>query len=350
LKTRKLGGTGLKVSELCLGTMIYGQQVDEATSIRIIRRAVEAGINFIDTADVYVNGRSEEIVGKAIHDMRDDIVLATKVRNIMGPGPNDVGLNRKHIMKGVEESLRRLGTDYIDLYQLHHVDPTTPLKETLVTLNDLVRAGKVRYIGCSNFAAWQLEKALRVSEVHDLDAFVCTQPRYNIVDREPERELLPLCAEEGIGVIPYSPLAGGLLTGKYRPGKPPPEGTRGALRPEWMSRFMTDRSLVIIQELEKISSETGMPMTQLSLAWMLENPTITAPIIGASSLEQLEMNIETVNHTISKEALQRIDEVSKPDWIREMEQQVAMSKRFQEEGIAYWKKRQEKERSKAATT
>jgi aryl-alcohol dehydrogenase-like predicted oxidoreductase len=344
MKYRNLGKTGVKVSELCLGTMIYGQQVSEAASIKIIKKAVDSGINFIDTADVYVNGVSEEIVGKAIEGMRDEIVLATKVRNVMGPGPNDVGLSRKHIMQAVDASLKRLGTDYIDLYQVHHVDPSTPLKETLVALNDLVGMGKVHYIGCSNFPAWVLEKALRISELDGLEAFVCVQPRYNIVDRDIERELLPLCAEEGIGVIPYSPLAGGFLTGKYRLGKPAPDGTRGQLRPEWMSRTITPRNQAILEELEKICGETGLTMSQLSLAWMMANPVITAPIIGASSLEQLDMNIDVVNHKVSEDSLKRINEVSKPDWLSEQEEQNAQSRAFLEQRLEYWRKKVEESR------
>lgn len=315
MKYKNLGKAGVKVSELCLGTMIYGQQVDETTAIKIIKRGIDLGINFLDTADVYAGGRSEEIVGKAIEGMRNEIVLATKVRSKTGVGPNDEGLNRKHIMRNVEASLSRLGTDYIDLYQLHRPDPFTPLKETLTTLNDLVREGKIRYIGCSNFQAWQLEKALRISEVNGLEPFISVQPRYNVMDRDIERELLPLCIEEGIGVIPYSPLAGGVLSGKYQLGKPAPEGSRGQLRPEMVTRYLDNRSQTILQELEKIGSETQMSMSQLSLAWLITNPTITAPIIGASKLEQLEENVDLLNHSIPPEALKRISEISKPDWL-----------------------------------
>lgn len=327
MKYKNLGKTGVKVSELCLGTMIYGQQVDEATAIKIIKRAVDLGINFIDTADVYTEGRSEEIVGKAIKGIRDEIVLATKVRSRTGAGPNDEGLSRKHIMHNFETSLKRLGTDYIDLYQVHRTDPTTPLKETLTTLSDLVRDGKVRYIGCSNFPAWQLEKALWISDVNGLEPFVTVQPRYNMMDRDIERELLPLCIEEGIGVIPYSPLAGGFLTGKYQPDRPAPEGSRGQLRPEMVSRYFNPHSQTIMQELKKISAETKMSMSKIGLAWLMANPAITSPIIGASKLEQLEENMGVLNYTISAEALKRISEVSKPDWLREQEEQEARTRR-----------------------
>ncbi len=236
-------------------------------------------------------------------------------------------------MQSVQASLKRLGTDYIDLYQVHRIDPTTPLKETLEALSDLVRSGEVHYIGCSNFPAWELEKALRISEVGGLEHFISVQPRYNIIDRDIERELLPLCVEEGIGVIPYSPLAGGLLTGKYQLGKPPPEGSRGQLRPEWMGQYSTPRNQTILQELEKISGETKMSMSQLSLAWLLANQTITSPIIGASRMEQLETNIEIVNRPLPVEALKRISEVSKPDWLREQEEQEARRRTFEKERL-----------------
>jgi len=317
---KNLGKTGVKVSELCLGTMIFGQQVDEAAAIKIINRAVDLGINFIDTADVYAEGRSEEIVGKAIKGRRDDVVLATKVRGRTNPDPNGEGLSRKHIMRNVEASLKRLGTDYIDLYQVHRVDPTTPLKETLAALSDLVRSGKVRYIGCSNFPAWQLEKALRISEVQGLESFATVQPRYNIIDRDVERELLPLCVEEGIGVIPYSPLAGGVLTGKYHPDRPAPEGSRGHLRPMMVSRYLNPRNQATLQELEEISSETKMSLSQIGLAWLMANPAITSPIIGASKLEQLEENMGVLGHSLPGETLARISEASKPDWLRDQEE------------------------------
>jgi aryl-alcohol dehydrogenase-like predicted oxidoreductase len=231
-------------------------------------------------------------------------------------------------MRNVETSLKRLGTDYIDLYQVHRVDPTTPLKETMAALSDLVRSGKVRYIGCSNFPAWQLEKALRISEVQGLEAFVTVQPRYNIIDRDIERELLPLCVEEGIGVIPYSPLAGGVLTGKYRPDRPAPEGSRGQLRPAMVSRYLNARNQTILRELEKISSETKMSMSQIGLAWLMANPAVTSPIIGASKLEQLEENMGVLGHSLRADTLASISEVSKPDWLREQEELEALMARM----------------------
>jgi aryl-alcohol dehydrogenase-like predicted oxidoreductase len=339
MKYKRLGKAGVKVSELCLGTMIYGQQVEEAPAIKIIRRAIDRGINFLDTADTYVNGRSEQIVGKAIEGQRDDIVLATKVYNRMGPGPNDEGLSRKHIMHAVEASLTRLGTDYIDLYQVHRFDATTPLVETLSALTDLVDMGKVHYIGCSNFAAWQIEKALRISDVHGFVALSSSQPRYNLLDREVERDLLPLCLEEGIGVIPYSPLAGGFLTGKYQPDAPMPEGSRGQLRPEWMEQYHTDQNHRVLRELQSLSEETGLKLSQLSLAWLLANPAVTAPIIGASRIQQLEENVDVVDHALTPNALQRMNDVSKPDWLQQQEAQQARMQSFQQQRIQYWRER-----------
>jgi len=337
MKYKRLGKAGVKVSELCLGTMIYGQQVEEAAAIRIMRRAIDLGINFLDTADTYVNGRSEEIVGKAIAGQRDDIVLATKCYNRMGPSPNDEGLSRKHILHAVEASLRRLNTDYIDLYQVHRFDATTPLRETLTALSDLVHLGKVHYIGCSNFAAWQIVEALRISERHGLVALSSSQPRYNLLDREVEQNHLPLCLQEGIGVIPYSPLAGGFLTGKYQPDAPMPAGSRGQLRPEWMEQYHTDQNHRVLQELQALSGETGLKLSQLSLAWLLANPAVTAPIIGASRLPQLEENVAVVDHALAPTAVQRLNEVSKPEWLQQHEAEQARMQRFSQERSQYWR-------------
>jgi aryl-alcohol dehydrogenase-like predicted oxidoreductase len=225
MEYRKLGQTGLMVSELCLGTMTFGNEADEQTSKRITDRFVEAGGNFVDTANVYSRGVSEEITGRVIRDYREDVVVATKFRFPMGEGPNDSGASRKHIISACEASLRRLDTDYIDLYQIHCWDSSTPIEETLSALDDLVRAGKVRYIGCSNFTGWQIEKSVRVSEREGLARFDCLQPQYSLVVRDIEHEVLPVSREEGLGVIPWSPLAGGFLTGKYSREDAPPENT-----------------------------------------------------------------------------------------------------------------------------
>ena len=320
MQYRKLGRTGLKVSAICLGTMIYGSQVDEAESINIIEGALANGINFLDTADAYIEGRSEEVVGKALKGKRHSVVLATKVANAMGPGVNDRGLSRKHIMQGIEDSLRRLDTDYIDLYYVHTPDYDTPVEETLRALDDLVHQGKVRYIGCSNFRAWQLCKALWVSDVHNIARFDCIQPPYNLLTRDIEYELLPLCASEGVGVCVYNPLAAGLLTGKHDPSKPPAEGTRFALQNKsggskrpmgsvYSQRYWSAADFEAVASLKRIAEEHGRDLPQFALAWVLSNSTITSAICGASSLKQLEKNLGAVGVKLSEEELNACDGV-----------------------------------------
>ncbi|NOZ29869.1 MAG: aldo/keto reductase [Chloroflexi bacterium] len=314
---RFLGQTGLMVSELCLGAMTFGRETDEETSYRMMDRFVEAGGNFIDTADVYSLGVSEEIVGRWMKGKRrDDLVIATKVRFPMGEGPNDVGLGRKHILSAVEASLRRLGTDYIDLYQVHAWDDATPLEETLSTLDELVRSGKVRYIGVSNFCGWQLQKAVDISKQMGWEPFRCLQPLYNLLDRYTEWELIPVCINEGLGVIPWSPLRGGWLTGKYRRGmEKPPEGTRVDLaeRQGWSeswSRYNTERTWRVIDELLAVAEEVGKTPAQVALNWLLQRPGVTAPIIGARNMEQLEDNLGASGWALSEEHMKRLNEVS----------------------------------------
>ena len=313
MEYRSLGRTGLKVSELCLGTMTFGGQADEDASVRIIQRALDAGVNFIDTADIYpmggtmeTAGRTEEIVGKALRGRRDQVVLATKVRGATGPGPNDQGLSRRHIMQAVEASLRRLGTDYIDLYQPHWPDVETPLEETLRALDDLVRQGKVRYIGCSNFEAWRLCKGLWISDKLGLARFESLQPRYNLLDRRVEREHLPLCLEEGVGVIPYSPLGGGLLTGKYRAGEAPPAGTRGAMYPRF-GRMLTEGNLRAVQAADDLARARGVTVAQFALGWLLSQPGVTAPIIGVTREEQLDELLGAAGLRLTPEELAAAD-------------------------------------------
>ena len=314
MEYRRLGRTGLMVSELCLGCMTFGRELDEEGSRKIIARFLDAGGNFIDTADVYANGSSEEITGRAITGIRDEVVLATKVRFPMGEGPNDVGLSRKHVISGCEASLRRLGTDYLDLFQVHAWDALTPLEETLSALTDLVRAGKVRYIGVSNFTAWQLMKSLWISELWGLQRFVCLQPQYSLVERNIEREILPVCREEGIGVIPWSPLGGGFLSGKYRRGERPPQGSRIAEAVESMEehwdRRATERNWDTIEVVGEISEETGKSYAQISLNWLLRREDVTAPIIGARTMEQLEDNLGAAGWGLSEEHLNRLSEAS----------------------------------------
>ena len=315
MEYRRLGRTGLMVSELCLGTMTFGRELDEEGSKEITARFLEAGGNFVDTADVYENGASEEIVGRAIKDARrDELVLATKVRFPMGDGPNDVGLSRKHILSGCEASLRRLGTDYIDLYQVHMWDAATPLDETLSALTDLVRAGKVRYIGVSNFTGWQLVKAVYVSELEGFERLVSLQPQYSLVERNVEREVLPACREEGVGVIPWGPLGGGFLSGKYRPDEEPPEDSRIAGVPDdfeeaWVRRNV-ERNWRTLEVVGEISEETGKSYAQISLNWLLRQDGVTAPIIGARTMEQLEDNLGAAGWKLDDEQVARLSEAS----------------------------------------
>jgi aryl-alcohol dehydrogenase-like predicted oxidoreductase len=315
MQFRRLGTTGLMVSELCLGCMTFGRELDEEGSKEIVSRFLEAGGNFIDTADVYERGASEEIVGRALKGVRrEDVVLATKVRFPIGEGPNDVGLSRKHIISGCDASLARLGTDYVDLYQVHAWDAATPLEETLSALTDLVRAGKVRYVGVSNFAGRQLMKSLWVSDARGLERFVCLQPQYSLVERNIEREILPVCLEEGLGVIPWSPLGGGFLSGKYRRGEEPVQGSRIAEAVESMEehwdRRATERNWRTLDVVGEISEETGKSYAQISLNWLLRQRGVTAPIIGARRLDQLEDNLGATGWELGEEQVARLSQAS----------------------------------------
>ncbi len=314
MEYRNLGKSGVKVSEVCLGTMTFGREADELASRQMIDRFLEAGGNFIDTADVYSQGVSEEIVGRALKGRRNDVILATKVNFAMGEGPNDAGLSRKHIMDGIDASLRRLDTDYVDLYYVHCWDSQTPLEETLSTLDDLVRGGKVRYIGVSNFTAWQIMKALSISDQGNLARFVCLQPQYSLVVRDIEREILPLCREEGLGVMPWGPLGGGFLSGKYKRGQRPPKGSRIAgaedHQEEAWKRRATEKNWRILDVVGEIAEARGKSYAQVSLAWLRAQPGVTAPILGARTLEQLEDNLGCIGWTLSGEELKRLDEVS----------------------------------------
>jgi 1-deoxyxylulose-5-phosphate synthase len=295
METRQFGRTGLKVSALCLGTMTFGNQADQATSFAIMDRAWNAGIYFFDSSDVYpvmptpqTWGRSEQIIGAWLRErgVRDQLVLATKARGRVGPGPNDEGLSRRHLFDAVHASLRRLGTDWIDLYQVHAFDEGTPLDETLRALDDMVRQGLVRYIGCSNFEAWRLCKALWTADVLRLARFDSVQPRYNLLDRRIEAEMLPLCHDQQIAVIPYSPLAGGMLTGKYRRDAPHPADARYiAFRRESQ---LTDPMLDAVSQIEGMARERGLTPAQFALGWVMAQPDITAPLIGATRVEQLD--------------------------------------------------------------
>lgn len=282
-----LGTTGLQVSELCLGTMTFGKEADRQASAAIYRRCREAGINFIDCANVYASGESERILGEAIAKERGELILTTKVGGVMGQGPNREGLSRRHILQECEESLRRLGTDWIDVYFVHHLDPRVPVEESLRALDALVRQGKVRYLGASNWAAWQIAKALGTSALHGLSAFRVMQPMYSIVKRQAEVELFPLALDAGMGVITYSPLGGGLLTGKYG-SAPAPGAGRLAENRMYTRRYADTWMFEAAQGLKRIAEETGYPPVSLAVAWAARHPAVTSPIIGARNLEQLE--------------------------------------------------------------
>jgi 1-deoxyxylulose-5-phosphate synthase len=293
----KFGGTGLRVSKLCLGTMTFGLQCDEANSHAIMDAAASGGIDFFDTADVYpmgggraTAGRTEEIVGGWLKGKRADFVLATKCAGQVGPKPWDQGMSRKHILDAIDASLRRLGTDYVDLYQLHSYDRLTPIDEALEALDTVVRTGKARYVGVSNWPAHKIARALGRSELKNLARIASVQPRYNLLFRSFERDLLPMCEEESIAVIPYNPLAGGMLTGKHDRKAPPAAGTRfaqsGAAR-RYQERYWNERQFETIEGLRPVAAEAGMSMATMALSWVLSNPAITAPIVGASRPEQL---------------------------------------------------------------
>ena len=320
MKHVRLGRTGLQVSRLCLGTMTFGLQCDEEASVAIMDRASAGGVTFFDTADVYplggtgeTAGRTEEIVGRWLQGRRSDFILATKCFGRSGPARWDQGNSRKHILDAVDASLKRLNTDYIDLYQLHGPDPETPIDETIRALEDVVRAGKVRYVGCSNFLAYQLARAIGRSEAMGVARFDSVQPRYNLLFREIERELLPLCEEEGIGVIPYNPIAGGLLSGKHNPDAGPEEGSRftlGTAAGRYQDRYWHEGMFETVEQIRPLAAEAGMSLPQLAVAWVLANPVITAPIIGASRPEQLDDTLKAVETPLSAELKQRLDDLT----------------------------------------
>lgn len=314
----RLGSTGMKVSRICLGCMSYGGPdelrpwaLDEEASRPFIKQALDLGINFFDTANVYSIGRSEEILGKALHDFasRDEVVIATKVYFEMGTGPNDRGLSRKHILSSIDASLKRLGTDYVDLYQVHRWDYETPIEETLEALNDIVRAGKARYIGASAMFGWQLAKALFTADLHGWTRFISMQPHYNLIYREEEREILKLCADQKLGVIPYSPVAKGLLARK--PNKERNETLR-AQTDALGKRFYNEEDLNIAQRVYEVAEVRGIPMAQVALAWLLSKPFITSPIIGATKAHHLEDAAAAVSVQLSAEEIQHMEEIYQP--------------------------------------
>lgn len=311
MEYRRLGNSGLKVSAIGLGGDTFGWRADEQTSIDIIKAAIDLGINYIDTADMYDQGHSEEFVGKAVKNQRSEVIIGSKFATPMGDGPNDKGGSRYYIMKAVDASLKRLKTDYIDLYQMHIPDPTTPIEETLRALDDLVWAGKVRYIGCSNFPAWQLCEALWVSKAKNLHSFVTIQSRYHLLDRQLEKEVVPCCQAYNIGVIPWGPLAGGFLTGKYRKDeKAPPDGRLSDSTNRYHAIYgdiWSEESWNRLAKLETFASNHGHTVGELAIAWLLSKPYVSTVIAGARKLEQLKANTVAVNWKLTADEVAEVE-------------------------------------------
>jgi aryl-alcohol dehydrogenase-like predicted oxidoreductase len=311
-----LGDTGLEVSRLCLGCMNFGEWAveDHDAAREVIEAAVEAGINFLDTANVYSTGESEEIVGEAIDGVRDELVVATKVYGEMADRPNGGGLSRKHVVEQCHASLDRLDTEYIDLYQIHRWDDDTPIAETLSALDHLVDEGLVRYVGASTMHSWQLMKALRTSDVEHLERFVSMQPEYSLVRRHEEQNVLPLCADQGVGVVPWSPLAGGFLAGKYERGEPAPEGSRWDERDRDLEDAYTDAQWAVLEVVRELAAEKDATPDQVSLAWLLEKDVVTAPIIGPKTVDQLEANLGALDVELTDDEVERLEDPIEPAW------------------------------------
>ncbi|GAA4848929.1 aldo/keto reductase [Paenibacillus vulneris] len=322
MQYRKLGRTGLKISEISLGTMAFGRWIDERSSAAVLDQALDAGINVIDTADVYgrgmdlgdpsLSGESEAILGNLLKGRRHDTILATKVKAPVGKGINDSGLSRYHIYRALENSLRRLQTDYIDLYQVHGFDPETPLEETLGALDDLVKEGKIRYIGCSNFAAWQLAKAHGISALHKWNRFESIQPEYSLITRDIEQELVPYVQSDNVGVIVYSPLGRGILTGKYRKGEEPAAGSRLAAGEKRLELLLSHNpAYELVEEIRPLAEARGWTLAQFALSWVLSHSYITSAILGASKPEHITDAIKYADQRLTREELDHIDEISR---------------------------------------
>lgn len=310
MEYRRLGNSGLQVSLLGLGTNAFGKRADEETSIRILHEALDSGINFIDTANIYTGTESERIIGKALAgSRRQSAVLATKAGLPRFDGPNGRGSSRFHLQQELEGSLKRLQTDYIDLYQIHTFDPNTPLEETLRTLDDMVRSGKVRYIGASNYAAWELMKALGISDRLGLNRFVSIQTSYSLADRTPEQEIVPLSLDQGLGIIPYFPLAGGILTGKYASPDSVPQGSRAETDPNF-KRFFIEENMTLGRETLALANELGCTPSALSLRWLMNQPAVSTVIVGATKVAQLQDNRASLSLTLSQDVLNKLDQIS----------------------------------------
>ena len=308
MKYRQLGNSGVRVSVIGMGTNRFGNKVDQAGVNDAIDTAIDLGVNFIDTADVYAGGKSEETLGKALKGRWDRFVLATKVRSKMGEGPNDRGASRYHVMNGVEASLRRLQSDHIDLYQIHSWDEATPIEETLRTLDDLIRSGKVRYVGASNFAAWQLAEANLLAQMQNWTPFVSIQSHYHMLERGVEREVIPFCLKHNVGFIPYFPLAGGFLTGKYQRGEAPPPGSRGESS-EYVQRYMTAANYTKVERLSAWAEERGHSMAELAQAWLLAQPQVCSVITGLTRGEHLEQNVKAADWELTAEEVEAINQI-----------------------------------------
>lgn len=309
---RNLGSTGLKVSEVGLGTNQFGGKVDAAGVSNIISAAIEKGINFIDTADIYQKGRSEETIGKAVKGRRQQVLIATKVRGATGEGPNDQGNSRHHVMEGVEASLRRLDTDVIDLYQIHFWDDETPIEETMRALEDLVSSGKVRYIGCSNFSGWQMTHANAVADANGWNRFATNQSHYHMLERALEQDVLPACKYFGIGLLPYFPLAGGFLVGKYKSGESAPKGSRGESS-EYVQRYFTEENFALLDRLTAFAADAGRTLGDLAHAWLLSRPEVSSVISGATSVEQVELNAAASGWDLTEEETAKVDDMLNAD-------------------------------------
>lgn len=328
MKYNQLGKSGLLVSELCFGTMSFGSSgywsvvgsLDYNDSKRLVDIALDAGINYFDSADVYSHGQSEEILGKALKDKRNEVVIATKVRGRMSKEINNVGLSRKHIIESCDNSLRRLGTDYIDHYIVHSFDPITPLEETLSALTDLVRQGKVRYLGASNFTGWQLMKVLAISKENHFEKFVSLQAIYSLISRDVEYELIPVCQDQGLGLTPWSPLGGGFLTGKYRKDQPMPQGTRRSNEEQNFIQIDPEKGYAIVDALEQIANKNNATIAQAALNYLLRKPIVSSVLIGATKPHQIEDNIKATTWEMTTEDVVHLDELTKltpiyPHWM-----------------------------------
>lgn len=309
MQYRQLGKSGVRVSVIGLGTNRFGyERMPQSEVDRVLAAAADLGINFLDSADVYQGGRSEETIGSALKGKRSKFVVATKYYNRTGDGPNDWGASRYHLYDAVEASLRRLQTDHIDLYYVHNFDPATPIEEMLRGLDDLVRAGKVRYIGASNFLAWQIARANLMAEVHGWSPFVAIQSHYHMLERDIEKEMLPFCQSQGVGLIPYFPLAGGFLTGKYRPGEPAPAGSRGESSP-YVQKYMTPANYTIVAKLQAFAEQRGQTPGGAAQAWLLARPEVSSVISGATRLEQVQENVKAAEWTLSAEEFKELNQI-----------------------------------------